>query len=69
MQPMQAAQIDPLKRTVKTSIETSIEKSSPEISTTDLAAPARQAQAKVIRQPKPPIAGPAVNQSDRALMR
>jgi cell division protein FtsL len=69
MQPMQAAQIDPLKRTVKTSIETSIEKASPEISTTGLAAPARQAQAKVIRQPKPPMTGPAVNQSDRALMR
>jgi cell division protein FtsL len=49
MQPMQAAQIDPLKRTVKTSSE----KNPPETSTAD--APASQTQAKVIRQPKPPM--------------
>jgi cell division protein FtsL len=49
MQPMQAAQIDPLKRTVKTSSE----KNPPETSAAD--APASQTQAKVIRQPKPPM--------------
>jgi cell division protein FtsL len=69
MQPMQAAQIDPLKRTVRTSIETSVEKISPEISTTGVPAPARLTQAKVIRQPKPPMTGPPLNQSDRARMR
>jgi hypothetical protein len=50
MQPMQAAQIDPLKRTLKASIEPSIKKASAEKSTTGLAAPARQTQPKVIRQ-------------------
>jgi cell division protein FtsL len=69
MQPMQAAQIDPLKRPVKTSIETSNEKASPEISITGPATPARQAQAKVIRQPKPDEQGPTANQTDRARMR
>ena len=52
MQPMQAAQIDPLKRTVKTSVATTMEKASPEISTTGLAAPARETQPEVIRQAK-----------------
>lgn len=48
MQPMQAAQIDPLKRAVKSSAE----KSSPPVSpvATSLA---RNAQTKLIRQPKP----------------
>ncbi|MDX6445198.1 MAG: hypothetical protein QOH71_2272 [Blastocatellia bacterium] len=49
MQPMQAAQIDPLKRTAKTASE----KNPLETSTPD--APASQTQAKVIRQPKPPM--------------
>jgi cell division protein FtsL len=69
MQPMQAAQIDPLKRPVKTSIETSNERASPKIITTGPAAPARQAQARVIRQPKPDEPGPTANQTDRARMR
>jgi cell division protein FtsL len=69
MQPMQAAQIDPLQRTVKTSTETSTEKASPEIITTGLAAPVRRTQAKVIRQPKPDEPGPAANQTDRARTR
>jgi cell division protein FtsL len=69
MQPMQAAQIDPLKRPVKTSVETTIEKASPEISTTGRAAPARQTQAKVIRQTKPDEPAPTTNQTDRARTR
>ncbi|HEX7531557.1 MAG TPA: hypothetical protein VF333_10460 [Pyrinomonadaceae bacterium] len=48
MQPMQAAQIDPLNRTVKSSAE----KSSPAVSPV-ATSPARNAQAKLIRQPKP----------------
>lgn len=47
MQPMQAAQIDPLKRTVKSSAE----KDSPAVS--PAATSARNAQTKLIRQPKP----------------
>jgi cell division protein FtsL len=53
MQPMQAAQIDPLKRPVRTSIETSSEKASAEIGTTGRATLAHPAPAKVIRQPRP----------------
>jgi cell division protein FtsL len=49
MQPMQAAQIDPLQRAVNTSTE----KDSPKVITSVAAAPARPTQAKVIRQPKP----------------
>jgi cell division protein FtsL len=48
MQPMQAAQIDPLNRTVKSSAEKSSLAVSP-VATS----PARNAQAKLIRQPKP----------------
>ena len=48
MQPLQAEQLDPLKRTVKSSTE----KNTPPVSTS-VAAPAKNAQAKVIRQPKP----------------
>jgi cell division protein FtsL len=48
MQPMQAAQIDPLKRAVKSSAE----KSSPPVSPA-ATSPARNAQTKPIRQPKP----------------
>ncbi len=48
MQPMQAAQIDPLKRTGKSSAD----QNSPAISTT-VAAPVQNTQVKVIRQPKP----------------
>ena len=48
MQPMQAEQLDPLKRTVKSSTE----KNSPAVSAN--AAPAsKNPQAKAIRQPKP----------------
>ena len=49
MQPMQAAQIDPLQRAVTASTE----KDPPKVITAVAAAPAREAQAKVIRQPKP----------------
>jgi cell division protein FtsL len=49
MQPMQAAQIDPLKRSIKTASE----KNSPDTGISD--APASQTQARVIRQPKPPM--------------
>jgi cell division protein FtsL len=69
MQPMQAAQIDPLKRPARTSVETTIDKASPEISTVERAAPTRQAQAKMIRQPKPDEQGPTPNQTDRARTR
>jgi len=48
MQPMQAEQLDPLKRTVKSSAE----KDTPGASES-AASPAKNAQAKVIRQPKP----------------
>jgi cell division protein FtsL len=48
MQPMQAAQIDPLKRAVKSPAE----KSSPPVSPV-ATSPARNAQTKLIRQPKP----------------
>jgi cell division protein FtsL len=47
MQPMQADQLDPLKRAIKSSSE----KSSPTLSKS-AAAPSKNAQAKVIRQPK-----------------
>jgi cell division protein FtsL len=47
MQPMQAEQLDPLKRTVKSSAE----KTSPALSAS-AAAPAKNAQAKVIRRPE-----------------
>lgn len=49
MQPMQAAQIDPLKRPAQTSVE----KTTTGVSTTRAAAPTRPAPAKVIREPKP----------------
>jgi cell division protein FtsL len=53
MQPMQPAQIDPLKRALKSSDV----KTGPE--PTDAAtAPARDAQTKLIRQPKPPTNRP-----------
>jgi hypothetical protein len=48
MQPMQAAQIDPLKRAVKSSEEKTTPATSPAPST-----PARNAEAKLIRPPKP----------------
>ena len=48
MQPMQAEQLDPLKRTAKSSAE----KKSPALSKS-AAAPSKIAQANVIRQPKP----------------
>jgi len=48
MQPLQAGQLDPLKRTVKSSTE----KNTPAVSASAVA-PAKNAQAKVIRQPKP----------------
>ena len=48
MQPLQAEQLDPLKRTVKSSTE----KNTPALSAS-AAAPAKNAQTKVIRQPKP----------------
>ena len=47
LQPMQAAQIDPLKRAFKSSIE----KNSPAVNG-PAASPARNAQVKVVRQPK-----------------
>ena len=50
MQPMQAAQIDPLNRTVKSSAE-----KNPPAAVTTAAPPAKNAQVKVIRQPKPRI--------------
>ena len=65
MQPMQAAQIDPLKRPVTTSIV----KDPPEVSTAQVRAPARQTQAKVIRPPQSDDPGPTANQSDRARTR
>ena len=49
MQPMQAAQIDPLKRPVKTSVD----KDPPEVSIAGVATTAHPAQAKVIRQSTP----------------
>ncbi len=49
MQPMQAAQIDPLQRAANTSTE----KDLPKVITAAGAVPARQTQAKVIRQPRP----------------
>lgn len=49
MQPMQAAQIDPLKRTVKSSIE----KSEASAASTTAAPLAHHAEGKLIRQPKP----------------
>lgn len=49
MQPMQAAQIDPLQRAANTSTE----KDLPKVITAAAAVPARQTQAKVIRQPRP----------------
>ena len=48
MQPMQAGQIDPLKRAVKNSAE----KDSPAVSPV-ATSPARKAQTKLIREPKP----------------
>lgn len=48
MQPMQAEQLDPLKRTVKSSADKNMPAVSP-----SAASPAKSAQAKVIRQPKP----------------
>ena len=48
MQPMQAEQLDPLKRTVQSSAE----KNTPAVNAS-AAAPAKNAQAKVIRQSKP----------------
>jgi cell division protein FtsL len=48
LQPMQAEQLDPLKRTVKSSAD----KTTPAVSPS-AASPAKNAQAKVIRQPKP----------------
>ncbi len=48
MQPLQAEQLDPLKRTVKSSTE----KNTPLVSASAVA-PSKNAQAKVIRQPKP----------------
>ena len=48
MQPLQAGQLDPLKRTVKSSTE----KNTPAVSASAVA-PAKNAQARVIRQPKP----------------
>jgi cell division protein FtsL len=49
MQPMQAAQIDPLKRTAKSSIE----KNPPPPASTTAAPLAHYAEGKLIRQPKP----------------
>ncbi|HMG72776.1 MAG TPA: hypothetical protein VK582_04690 [Pyrinomonadaceae bacterium] len=48
LQPMQAEQLDPLKRTVKSSAV----KTTPAVSPS-AASPAKNVQAKVIRQPKP----------------
>jgi cell division protein FtsL len=48
LQPMQAEQLDPLKRIVKSSAD----KNTPAVSAS-AAAPAKNAQARVIRQPKP----------------
>jgi cell division protein FtsL len=48
LQPMQAEQLDPLKRTVKSSAD----KITPAVSPS-AASPAKNAQARVIRQPKP----------------
>ena len=48
MQPMQAEQLDPLKRTVQSTAE----KNTPAVSVS-AAAPAKRVPAKVIRQPKP----------------
>ena len=47
LQPMQAEQLDPLKRTVKSAAD-----ETPAVSAS-AAAPSKNAQAKVIRQPKP----------------
>ena len=48
MQPMQAAQLDPLKRTARSSAE----QNPPPVSAT-VTSPAKSASAKLIRQPKP----------------
>ena len=49
MQPMQAAQIDPLKRTAKSSTEKNV----PAAASTTAAPLAHHAEGKLIRQPKP----------------
>jgi cell division protein FtsL len=64
MQPMQAAQMDPLKRTVKSPAE----KSSPAASQS-AASPARNDQTKLIKQPTSRRTEPVVSQSDSARTR
>jgi hypothetical protein len=49
MQPMQAAQIDPLKRNARASVENN--SPAPGVAASS---PAKNAPARVIRQPKPP---------------
>jgi len=59
MQPMQAEQLDPLKRTVKAPPATE-----PPAASANAGAPSKNVQAKVIRQPKPRRAELAGSQSD-----
>ena len=64
MQPMQAAQIDPLKRTVRSSAEKSV----PAVSQS-AAAPVRNGQTKLIKQPASRRTEPVISQSDSARTR
>ncbi|MGZ8844730.1 MAG: cell division protein FtsL [Pyrinomonadaceae bacterium] len=70
MQPMQAAQIDPLRRAVKSSTEKNLPAVSQSPSASrSVALPARNGQAKLIQQPTPARAGPVASQSDSARTR
>lgn len=70
MQPMQAAQIDPLKRVIKSSTEKTLPavSQSPSVSRS-AALPARNGQAKLIRPPTTGRAEPVTSQSDSARRR
>jgi len=65
MQPIQAAQIDPLKRVIKSSTEKTLPavSQSPSVSRSVIV-PARNGQTKLIRQPPPARAEPVASQVD-----
>ena len=64
MQPMQAAQLDPIKRTVKSPVE-----KIPPAANSTVASTAREAQTKPIKEPASGRSDPVVSQSVAARMR
>lgn len=70
MQALQAAQIDPLKRVIKSSTENTLPAvMQPPSVSRSAALPARNGQAKLIRLPTPARAEPVTSQSDSARTR